>query len=316
MVEARKVITKIVENWPAKVLSLALAIVLFVFHRMNTLETRFFSTPIVLENLSIVTPSSPYPRMIRVSLRGEANNLHTILEDDIETYIDMKDFSTPGTYKVPVKWRKKGNSLMVEPLQISVDPMEITISLDEKISKFVSLAASFIGQVDAGFNMTSYSFNPNQMIVEGPVSLLGSISELQIEPIDLTGRKNDFSIIATVLHQDPLIVIRGEGTTEISGTISQIIPVRNIMNVAISITGLHEGFTGELEVKTANIHMEGDNRDAVERFDPPDGFLKVDCSGISESGTYMLRIITGAADGVTLRTDPQEVKVQIEFTGE
>ena len=312
----RKIFARLVENWPAKVLSLGLAIILFVFHRMNSLETRSFLAPITIENLNAMMPSSPYPRMIRVNLKGEGKSLYSFLEDDIEPYVDMEEFSVPGAYKVPIKWRKKGTAQDVEPLQITVDPMEITFSLDYKISKFVSLIANFEGQVESGYNMTSYSFNPNQVIIEGPVSLLGGISELQTESIDLSGRRSDFSVTASVLRPSSLIVIRGEGTTEFSGAISQLIPVRNITNVPIIITGIQEGFTAELEIKNGSIHLEGENRAAIEGFVPAPDFLRVDCSGISEPGIYILRVIAGNVMGISLRTEPQEVKIQIDSIGD
>jgi hypothetical protein len=106
-------------------------------------------------------------------------------------------------------------------------------------------------------------------------------------------------------------LIRGSGTTEFAGSVSQIIPVRNIFNVPIAIIGIMEGLSGELEIKTGNIHLEGENQEAVERFEPPPNFLKVDCSGISESGVYILRVLAGSFEGVRLRVEPQEVKIEI-----
>ena len=312
----RKIFAKAIENWPAKVLSLALAIILFIFHRMSVLETRYFFTPLVIEHMGIMTAASHYPRMIRVSLRGEAHSLDSILDNDIEAFIDMQNFAAPGTYNVPVQWRKKGTALGVEPLQISVDPMEIAFSLDRKISKFVPLVASFIGQVESGFNMTSHSMDPAQVIIEGPVSLMGSISELNTESIDLSGRTDSFSLTAAILNNEPLIIIRGSGTVEFFGTVSQIIPVRNISNVPIVVSDVREGFTWELETRTGSIHLEGDNLNAVERFVPPPDFLKVDCSGISEPGTYILRVLSGNAGGLSMRVEPQEVKIEISQTGD
>jgi hypothetical protein len=170
--------------------------------------------------------------------------------------------------------------------------------------------------MEPGYNMTSYSYNPNQVIIEGPVSLLGGISELQTESIDLSGRRSDFSVTASILRPSSLIVIRGDGITEFSGTISQIIPVRNITNVPIVITGIMEGFIAELEIKNGSIHLEGDNQAAVERFTPAPGFLRVDCSGINEPGIYILRVIAGNVMGISLRTEPQEVKIQIDSIGD
>jgi YbbR domain-containing protein len=310
-VSLSKFFAKVIENWPAKVLSLALAILLLIYHRMSLLETRIFFTPVVVEQLSAMMPSNSYPRIIKVSLKGESQNLKSILEEDIEVYVNLREIKTPGTYNAAGQWRKKGTAQGVEPLQITVDPMEITCSLDHKISKFVPIAVNLAGQVEAGYNMNSYSIEPNQVVVEGPATLMGSLSELNTELIDLTGRINDFSVSASLLHSDPLIVIRGDGIVNFSASISQIIPVRNISNVPIVITGMNEQFAGELEIKTANIHIEGYNRDTVESFVPPNDFLRVDCSEISESGDYVLSVLVRAAAGLSFRVEPREVRIQI-----
>ena len=218
-----KLFDRAVKNWPAKVLSVGLAIILFVFHHMSTLETRFFSVPLNIENQGVLMPSSSYPRMIHTSLRGEANSIYPILEEDIEVYVNVEKFSAPGTFTVPVQWRKKGTARRVEHLQITVDPMEITFSLDYKISKFVPLSASLRGQVEPGFALASYSLNPSQVIIDGPAGLMGGISELYTEFIDLDGRSSDFSMNVIILQRDPLVTVRGSGVSEFHGIISKII---------------------------------------------------------------------------------------------
>jgi len=306
-----KFLARAVENWPVKVLSLALSILLLIYHRMSLLDTRVFYTPIVVEQINAMMPSNSYPRVIKVSLKGESQELNSILEDDIEAYVNLRDIKTPGTYTVAVQLRKKGTAQGVEPLQITLDPMEITFSMDLKISKFVPVSVNFIGQVEAGYNMNSYSIEPNQVVVEGPAAVMGNISELYTDYIDLSARRSDFSVSAPILHNDPLIVIRGDGTVNFSASISQIIAVRNISNVPITVTGLEEQFTGELETATANIRIEGYDRNIVESFVPPAGFVKVDCSHISESGDYVLSVLSGTVAGLSFRVEPREVRIKI-----
>ena len=302
---------KLVNNWPAKVISLALAIILFVFHRMVTLEERYFSAPLSIENLHSMMPSDFYPGMIMVTLRGETNGIYSIIEDDIEVFVDMENFISPGTYRVPVQWRKKGTAVGIEPLQINVDPPEIVFSLDSRISRIVPLNARFRGQPEPGFIMTSYSLNPNQTIIDGPVGLMGNISELSTELIDLEGRQGNFNLTANIIINEPLIVIRGRRTTEFSGFISQVIPVRNIPNLPIIINGLREGFAGELEHRTGSIHIEGENQEEVQIFVPPQDFLRVDCSGINDPGIYILRVLTEDIPNMNIRVDPFEVSIRI-----
>jgi hypothetical protein len=249
--------------------------------------------------------------MIRVSLRGDAASVYSFLEDDIEVFVDMARFTSPGTYVVPVQWRITNVAQGAHPLQISIDPVQITFAVDYRISKFVPVNASFRGQVEAGFNMTSYNLNPSQVIVDGPAELMSTISELHTEPIDLGGRRTNFSITAHIQQHDPLIVFRGSGLTEFSGRISPIIPARNIRNVPIAVTGIREGFSAVLEVRTASVHLEGDNLNEVNSFVLPPEFLRVDCSGITEPGTYVLRVLTGTAENITFRAEPMEVTIRI-----
>ena len=311
-----KLFVKAVRNWPAKVLSLALAIILFIFQRMITLETRFFSVPLVIENLNSMVPSSSYPRMIRVNLRGESNSIYSFLDDDVEVYVDMERVNVPGTYVVPVQWRRKGTAQITQPMQISVDPLEITLSLDYRISKLVPVVASFSGQVETGYNMTSYTLNPTQIVIDGPAELMNGVSEVFTDQIDLSGRISDFSITAAILQRDPLIVIRGNGVTEFRGTITQVIPVRNIQNVPIVITGLREDLTGVLDIRSASIRLEGSSRNTVEAFVPPWDFLSVDCSEIEEPGIYTLSVSARIAENLRVRVDPIEVHIEVVYAEE
>jgi len=311
--DIRKVFSRSVRNWPAKALSLALAVILFIFRGMISQETRFFQVPIVIENLNAMTPSSSYPRMIRVSIKGGANSIYSVLEDDIEVFVDCAGFSSPGTYVVPVQWRRRGTAQIAEPMQISVDPIEITLSLDLRLSRLVPIVANFTGQLDSGYNMTSYTLNPTQVAIDGPAELVNSVSEVFTEQIDLSGRVADFSITAAILQRDPLIVLHGNGVTELHGMITQIIPVRSIPNVPIAVTRLRDTFTGELNIKTADIRLEGANWSVVEAFQLSAGFLSVDCSRIEVPGIYTLSVYPRPAENIRVRVDPAEVRIRVVY---
>ena len=172
----RKLLDKITENWIAKAVSVALAVFLFVFHRMSTLETRILSVPLTVETNSSFVPASPYTRTIRVRLRGDVNSIFLIQEDDIEAYIDLKKYESEGWYRTSVQIRRKGNALGFEALETSVDPMEISVQLDRKISKYVPLTVNLRGNVETGYDLVSHSLSPTQVVADGPISVLGTIS--------------------------------------------------------------------------------------------------------------------------------------------
>jgi hypothetical protein len=307
----KKLLQRAAENWVPKVLSIALALVIFLIHRMNTLETRFFSIPLVLELPSQLCPSSPYARMVRITLRGDANNIQPIQNDDIEAYVDLASFESPGAYHAPIRIRKKGTALEVEPLEISVEPVALSIELDYKISKYVPLTANIEGSAEPGFDLTSHTLSPTQVVLEGPAGLLDNVQELYTDVIDLNGRNADFSVTVAILNRDPLLTIRGNGMTEFKGFISPRIDVRNFGNLPIVLTSLKPSFRAEAAIRTGTVRLEG-RRDDLDAFSPPVDFLTVDCSGIDVAGRYTLPVKVSPPQPLGLvRVDPGELGLTV-----
>jgi hypothetical protein len=311
----RGLLKGLTENWVPKVLSIALALVIFMFHRLNTLETRFFSIPLILDIPSHLCPSSSYARMVRVTLRGDANNIQPIQNDDIEAYLDLNDYESPGNYHAPVKLRKKGTALGVEPLELTVDPAAVAIDLDYKQNKYVPLTANIDGSPEPGFDLVSHTLSPTQVVLEGPSGLLDNVLELYTDVIDLNGRNADFSAVVAILNRDPLLTIRGNGMTEFKGFVHARVDVRNIGGLPITLSSLGPGLLGEGDMRTGSVRLEGSRGD-LDTFVPPPDFLRVDCSGISVPGRYTLPVTAALPSSLSLiRMEPEELGITVILEG-
>jgi len=218
-----KLLALITEKWPVKVLSLAAAIIIFVFYRMSNLETRFFTVPLIIETSETLIPASSFSGSVRISLRGEGESIQPILEEDIEAYIDLGRYANEGSYRVPVQVRKKGSALGVEPLEISVLPVEISMVLEQRVTRIVPVFPVFHGLVAEGFEMTSQSLIPGSIVAEGPRSVLDNKVEFYTETINLDRRYENFSIMVNILNENPLIYIHGNRLLEFRGSISRIV---------------------------------------------------------------------------------------------
>lgn len=312
--DTRKLLAKVAENWPAKVLSIALALTFFVFHRMSTLEERFFSAPLRVEIDPNILPASTYPTMIRITVRGETASIRSLAETDIEPYIDLKGKGR-GIYRTPVQFRKKGAAQDLEPLEIRVDPLEISLTLDNKISKYISLQANTRGSPKPGYELVNFTLNPSQVILDGPSDLMSTITEFSTDFIELDGRSEDFSIMVTILNPNTLMTIRGNAMTEFHASIKQIMRLEHFEGLPISIIGLPEMFVADLEVKTGMVRLEG-SQEALEQYSPPASLLRLDGSSISKAGTYTLPVTVQLAPGFTLlRQEPETVTVHIKNKG-
>ncbi|MDR0463529.1 MAG: hypothetical protein LBG94_00270 [Treponema sp.] len=217
-----KLLEMITDKWPVKVLSLAAAILISVFYRMNTLETRFFTVPIIIESSEILVPAEAYSSSVRISLRGEAEGIQQILEEDIEAFIDLGRYPAEGSYRVPVQIRKKGSALGIELLEISVIPTEIPVVLEQKITRNIPVFPDFSGTVAEGYELTYQSLIPGSVVIEGPRSILNSHISFITETINLDRRYDDFSIIVSIINNNPLITIHGSKMLEFRGYISRI----------------------------------------------------------------------------------------------
>jgi len=216
---------KITEKWPVKILSLGAALLISYFYKMSTMETRFFSPPLLIESDNLLVPASSYTQDLKISLRGEKNSISQIREEDIEAYIDLNKYTSGDTPKIPVQIRKKGTALGIEPLEITVEPAVINIKLENKISREINITPSFSGAIAEGYEMSNPIYTPASANVEGPQSNVQALHELNTETIDLNGRYKDFSITLKIINNDPLIVIHGSKTIEYRAAIKQIIRV-------------------------------------------------------------------------------------------
>jgi YbbR domain-containing protein len=309
-VDGRKLLAKATVNWPAKVCSIALALLIFVFHRLSNLENRFISVPLQVERSGNLIPSSSYTRMIQVTLRGDSS-IFSILEEDIEAYIDFSQYTSQGFYRAPVQINKKGTALRVDPLEILVDPMEIALELDHKISKLIPLRPAIRDAPQEGYELISYSMTPTQVQIDGPSNVLQTISELSTDFIELDGRNADFTVVVNILNRDPLVVIRGNGTTEFRGIIREKIVSHTFERIPIVIIGLAPNLDATLDVRNGSVELEGAQLE-IQNYTPPAGFLRVDLSQIQEPGTHTLPVITGAVPDFTLiKHSPETVQVRV-----
>jgi hypothetical protein len=308
----RKLILGLAANWPAKVLSVALALILFVFHEMNTLTTRTIIVPLLIETNSALAPGSAYPRTVRVRLRGDSDGVKSIIDNDIEAYLDFNRHESEGQYRAPVQIRRKGSALVPEPLEITVNPLEVSVNLDKRINKTFPLAASVQGNAAVGFELVSYSVLPAEISMSGPLRILESINDIKTDPIDIEGRRNDFNVMVNIANPNPLLLsIRGDAYAEFQCVIRPSVPVRNIDGIAIDIIGLDLGFESDLGGRTGSVRLEA-RQSLLDSFSVQPGFLSVDCSGIIKPGAYTLPVKVDLSDGfILIRREPEEISVTI-----
>ncbi len=306
----------IASNWPAKVLSIGAAILLFLFYRSGGLEQRFFNVPLnVLVNDNYI-PAGSYPLSARIILRGNQNDIYHISEEDIEVFADFSNHKSEGSFRAAVQFTKKGTALYIDPLEIKVDPLDVTISLERKITKSVEVFPTLGGFEKKGYELVHYFLSPTSVKVTGPRSHVEGINAIQTREIDLTDRSENFTIMVRLDNEDMDIAFPGGDVIEFHGVIQETTILKTFTPVDFITLDLAEDLTfekmpsqGFIKIQTTQLSLEKMN---VEDFR-----LIIDCSGISLPGEYTIPVEPDVPSGVLLlKYDPVEITLKFMERGE
>ncbi|MCX8012849.1 MAG: hypothetical protein N3A02_00990, partial [Rectinema sp.] len=86
-------IQRLLENWPAKVISLMLAIFIMFLYNLTRLDQRLITIPLTVTLGRTFVPSTEYPKTVRVVIRGERDQIYRIRESDIVASLDPVSYT-------------------------------------------------------------------------------------------------------------------------------------------------------------------------------------------------------------------------------
>lgn len=276
-------------DWPAKVLSFAAALLLFFFYRLNRLEERYLSVPLSVQMNEEYVPASQYPRSVRVTLRGESNALYAIQEEDLRAVLDLSSERGEGVAKAPVLIEKRGNALGIDPLEILAEPPEIAVAMERKVSRIVPITPSFRGYLEPGYELVSFDFSPAEVEIAGPASAVARVADVATDSIELSGRREDFTVKTRLARRDPLILVVGSDAVEFSAAVQQSLAVKTFDSLEIGVLGLSEGLELEEPLPFGSLKIQSSKAD-LRGYEPAAGVLYVDFSSVRRPGAYTLPV--------------------------
>lgn len=277
-------------DWPAKVLSLAGALALFFFNQLNRLEERPLSVPLVVVSNDEFVPASQYPRTVRLVLRGEPNAIFAVLEGDLEATLDLRGYTGAGVWRVPVRVEKRGSALGIDPLEISVDPSDIALSIEPRVVKEIQVVPSFRGYLEPGFELASFRLVPSKVEVAGPASLMEKLNDAVTEPLELTGRSDNFSLRTKIAARDPLVSLLSTNLIEFDAVVKKALVFRNFQDLELRMVGLDEGLTVVTRLPHGSARIAASSHE-LEAFVATDGALELDLSEIHRPGVYTVAVV-------------------------
>lgn len=298
-------------DWPAKVLSLAVALLLTLFFNLTRLEQRTINIPLTVSINDEMAPSSQYPRMVRVSLRGERDVIYGIREDEISASLDLVAYKSEGVFKAPIRLEKRGNALTADPLEIHPEPAEIAIGLEQRMMKKVPVTPSFKGFLESGFELTTFDLSPAEVTISGPAGLVARTTEIATDTIELSGKKSDFTVNVRLLKKESLLSLEDREAVVFAAKVRKALDVMNFVNITILPEGLLPSLVIADILPTGQVRMRIPE-ETLAGFDQKT-MLSIDLSAFTKPGTYTVDVAVKAPQGAIVEShEPQTITVSLQ----
>ena len=193
-------------NLVLKISSLAVAFLVWIIvvNVSNPIVTRNISVPLNVVNANIITDAGKtYSLMgansVTVSYEVRSRDQSRISASDFNASIDLGDmYDITGA--VPIAVEVVNNKDMIIGA-VASKPSIVRVSIEDLQRKEFTLTTKITGTPSDGFSVGEVKLDKTNVVVTGPVSVIGQISQIGVE-IDVTGLDSDESGRAELKYFD------------------------------------------------------------------------------------------------------------------
>lgn len=220
-----------IENKGLKLLSLLLAILLFVVSRQPVSDVRLVGVPIEYRGLSEgVEISGDVEQTVSVRLSGPRDVVRSLLSNQLLVVADLSN-KEPGERVAQLKADQSSLPENIKVLQI--EPASIRINLEPTARKRVKVEAQFMGQLEDGYELYRARLAPDEVEIEGPQSQVNKLGRVMTEAVNLTGRRASFQTSVEVETPHDSLRVKTPGPINLSIEIGETRGLRRFANIPL-----------------------------------------------------------------------------------
>ncbi|WP_449538527.1 CdaR family protein [Ferdinandcohnia sp. Marseille-Q9671] len=229
---------------------------------------------------------SGVPQFVNVTIEGPSGvTKREGLQKEIEVYADLTQLSV-GTHKVKLQYRN-----ISEKIKVKIDPAEITVVIQEKVTKEFPVEVDFVNrdQVEEGYTVEQPVIEPRVIKITGALE--------DIERIALVKAVVDLKGVTETFTQESRVAVYDKNQNVLSVTVEP-----NVVEITVPITSPHKSVsftlkqTGELAEglslfnvipKPSQVTIYGP-KDVIDAIDSIEG--EIDLGKIKEDSTLEVKV--------------------------
>jgi YbbR domain-containing protein len=204
---------------------------------------------------------------------------------------------------------RRGTALDVEPLEVRVEPQEISFTLEPLLERRLPVAPDIKGVPAYGYELAGYELSPRAAVLRGPRSRVQAVDTLLTEEVDLTGRTSPFTLSVRLVVPDGLLSLAGDPFVEFKATIQEAVVSRRFEDVEIVVLDAAAGFKPSGDLPLGSVQVQGSQL-AIEALQRGQVRLVAEAASVRRTGTWTLPTRPAVPSSVTvLDWSPKELAV-------
>ena len=287
-----KFFQKIMNNWKEKIICIVVALLIYVFHMIASLDHKNYIVPLEIKqngNLIVCSDLTPY-KFIKVSVRGKAEHLASISENDFKVYVDISSIVDEGEVESSVMVECAERLLEMDPLEISCKPDNIKLKLEQKIISYVPVKPSITGSPAYGYEMVVNKITPDSVGVIGPKSQVEKIESVTTSPVSINAAVKDITQKVSLVNLNSFIKYEETSPYEVYVEIKSLNQVKRFSAVPVVVENLKSNLSVISEPYFVDLTLEGSVVD-IEKLNLSQIKVFVDCAEIESEGEITLPVI-------------------------
>ncbi len=273
---------KLFENWPAKILAFIVALFLYAYNQIASLETKNIAVSLDVVADGITVPAETVQTSVRLSLRTESSVLHELSSKDFSAYIDISRITESGTYTLPVKLRLSDEAVAVDPLEIQILPEYLTVKVERYETAVVPVTPVVSGDVRDGYEIAGIRQNRSSVTISGPESIVGAVKEVKTEPLFFVDRADSFTEEVGLVSPGAFVSLDDSFRVAVSVDVQPKVIEKVYENVPISMFNVEDSVTTSISQNYATLTVRGE-QPFLDTFTVGRGIVYVDCRGYLEN---------------------------------
>lgn len=230
------------KNWLAKIICLLLALGFWFYIANDGFELQKVSggVPLRVVNLQADLAVMEDLGTVQLSVRPPQGLRKNISPESFEAYVDLEGLGI-GSYDLPVKVSADDPEMQV----YEINPKNVSVTLDRKVSKIFSVTPKIEGQIGTGYLLGDSQISPFEVTVSGAEGLIGSVSAVVAE-VRLAGELSEIRKTVELKAQ-----------TSEGQTIKNVTMDPKTAEIAIGVFQETDIKTVGVKIKTINQPQEG-----------------------------------------------------------